>query len=143
MRWRTMPWLVVPFGLMIAPLGITSSAVIIIQPIVIDTWSTIALVGAAAVLLKIPYSLDELLATLQFMRRRTKASRNWLRVLLFGDTDGMLESGTAQPVKDEFDRSPATVLKSMIDGGVSLPWNLALSALIGLSLLFTRLTLGA
>jgi hypothetical protein len=31
----------------------------------------------------------------------------------------------------------------MISGGVSLPWNLALAALIGLSLLFTRITLGA
>ena len=31
----------------------------------------------------------------------------------------------------------------MVGSGVSLPWNLALSALIGLSLLFTRITLGA
>ena len=30
----------------------------------------------------------------------------------------------------------------MIGGGVSLPWNLALAALIGLFLLFTRVTLG-
>ena len=48
MRWRTMPWLVVLFGLMIAPLGITSIFFIIIQPLVIGTWSTIALIGAAA-----------------------------------------------------------------------------------------------
>ena len=34
-------------------------------------------------------------------------------------------------------------MKRMLSGGVSLPWNLALAALIGLSLLFTRLTLGA
>ena len=72
-RWRTMPWLVILFGLMIAPLGITSIFFIIIQPIVIGTWSTLALIGAAAVLIQIPYSLDELLATLQFMRRRVKA----------------------------------------------------------------------
>jgi hypothetical protein len=32
MRWRTMPWLVVLFGLMIAPLGIVSIFFIIIQP---------------------------------------------------------------------------------------------------------------
>src|SRR3546814_2195713 len=70
MRWRTMPWLVVLFGLMIAPLGITSIFFIIIQPIVIGAWSTLALIGAAAMLIPIPYSLDELLATLQFMRRR-------------------------------------------------------------------------
>ena len=30
----------------------------------------------------------------------------------------------------------------MVGGGVSLPWNLALAALIGLALLFTRITLG-
>lgn len=143
MRWRTMPWLVVLFGLMIAPLGVTSIVFIIIQPIVIGTWSTIALVGAAAVLIQIPYSLDELLATLQFMSRRIKVGRNWLRVLLFGDTDEVSESGAEQPLQDEFDRSPGAVLKSIIGGGVSLPWNLALSALIGLFLLFTRVTLGA
>lgn len=143
MRWRTMPWLVVLFGLMIAPLGVTSIVFIIIQPVVIGTWSTIALIGAAAVLVQIPYSLDELLATLQFMRRRIKAGRNWLRVFLFGDTDEVPERGAGQPFQDEFDRSPGGVLKSIIGGGVSLPWGLALSALIGLFLLFTRLTLGA
>lgn len=142
-RWRTMPWLVVLFGLMIAPLGITSIFFLIIQPIVIGTWSTIALIGAAAVLVQIPYSLDEMLATLQFLRRRVKAGRNWLRVLLVGDTDEMQGARGAEPTADEFERSPGAVAKAMIGGGVSLPSNLALSALIGLWLLFTRVTLGA
>jgi len=138
-RWRTMPWLVVLFGLMIAPLGITSIFFIVIQPIVIGTWSTIALIAAAAVLVQIPYSLDELLATLQFMRRRARAGRSWLRVFLFGDTD---EGKAGAPV-DEFDRAPVSIVKEMVTGGVGLPWNLALSAGIGLWLLFTRLTLGS
>jgi nucleoside-diphosphate-sugar epimerase len=141
MRWRTMPWLVVLFGLMIAPLGITSIFFIIIQPIVIGTWSTIALIGAAAVLVQIPYSLDELLATLQYLRRRAKAGQNWLRVLFLGGTDEMPETANGEP--DEFDRSPGAVIKHMVGGGVSLPWNLAMAAIIGLSLLFTRITLGA
>ena len=138
-RWRTMPWLVILFGLMIAPLGITSIFFIIIQPIVIGTWSTIALIGAAAVLVQIPYSLDELLASIQFLRRRAKAGRSWLRVLLFGDTD----EGRSEPVADEFDRAPGAVARDMVSGGVSLPWNLGLAALVGLSLMFTRVTLGA
>ena len=145
MRWRTMPWLVVLFGLMIAPLGITSIFFIIIQPVVIGTWSIVALIGAAAVLIQIPYSLDELLATLQFLRRRAKAGQNWLRVLFNGDTDApdLLDpKANDKPAADEFDQSPRVVLKNMIGGGVSLPWNLALAALIGLSLLFTRLSLG-
>jgi hypothetical protein len=119
MRWRTMPWLVILFGLMIAPLGITSIFFIIIQPILIGTWSTLALIAAAAMLIQIPYSLDELLATLQFMRRRMKAGRSWLRVFLFGDTD----EGRAGEPSDEFDARPGAVLHRMWTGGVSLPWN--------------------
>ena len=143
MRWRTTPWLVVLFGLMIAPLGVISIFFIIIQPLVIGTWSTIALIGAAAVLVQIPYSLDELLATVQFLRRRVKAGQNWLRVLFKGGTDEMPKTSNAGVVADEFDQSPAGVIKHMLGGGVSLPWNLALAALIGVSLLFTRMTLGA
>ena len=138
-RWRTMPWLVILFGLMIAPLGITSIFFIIIQPILIGTWSTLALIGGAAMLIQIPYSLDELLATLQFMRRRMKAGRNWLRVLLFGDRD----EGKTEDGGDEFDARPAAIWRDMWTGGVSLPWNLAAAAAIGLWLMFTRITLGA
>ena len=139
-RWRTMPWLVLVFGLMIAPLGITSIFFIIIQPVVIGTWSTLAMIAAAAVLVQIPYSLDELLATLQFMRRRVRAGRSLLRVFLFGDTD---EASPQQPTGDEFAARPAQVLREMFTGGVSLPWNLGAAAVIGVWLMCTRLTLGA
>ena len=142
MRWRTMPWLVVLFGLMIAPLGVTSIAFIIIQPIVIGTWSIIALAGAAAVLIQIPYSLDELIATLQFLRRRAKAGQNWVRILFVGDTDETLDGKPTPPLADEFDRPGMAVVKDMFGGGVSLPWNLAICAAIGLFLLFTRVALG-
>lgn len=138
-RWRTMPWLVFLFGLMIAPLGVVSITFVIIQPVVIGTWATLTLVGAAAMLIQIPYSLDELLATLQFIRRRAKAGRPWLRVFLFGDTD----EGQRAPRRDEFDRGAGRVLADMWGGGVNLPWNLALAGLVALSLLFTRLTFGA
>ena len=143
LRWRTMPWLVVLFGLMIAPLGITSIFFIIIQPVVIGTWSIIALIGAAAVLIQIPYSLDELLATLQFLRRRAQADQNWLRIFFVGDTDEVPKTRSVEANTDEFDQSPGAVFKAAIIGGVSLPWNQALAALIGLSLLFTPITLGA
>ena len=139
-RWRTMPWLVVLFGLMIAPLGVTSIVFVIIQPIVIGTWSIVALIGAAAILIQIPYSLDELIATLQFVRRRMRAGRNGLAVFFRGDTDTMpAGSGGTGAVDDEFDQRPGAVLRNMMAGGVNLPWNLALAALIGLALLFTRL----
>lgn len=139
-RWRTMPWLVVLFGLMIAPLGIVSIMFIIIQPVLIGTWSTLALFAAVAVLLQIPYSLDELLASVQFVRRRVRAGQNGLRVFLFGDTDDGRETAGATL---EFDRSAGAVLKDAIFDGVSLPWNLVVAALLGVFLMFTRITLGA
>ena len=102
--------------------------------------------GGAAVLIQIPYSLDELLATAQFLRRRVRAGQPWLRVLFLGDTDELPaanEKSVNSENSDEFDRPLGVVLKSVVGGGVSLPWNLALAGLIGLSLLFTRVTLGA
>lgn len=137
-RWRTMPWLVILFGLMIAPLGVTSIFFIIIQPISIGTWCTLCLLGAAAMIVQIPYSLDEMLATFQFMRRRVRAGKSWLRVLLFGDRD----DGDPEESGDEFDRPASAVMGDMWGGGVSLPWNLALAGLVGLWLMFTRLILG-
>ena len=138
-RWRTMPWLVFLFGLMIAPLGVVSILFVIIQPIVIGTWATLTLLGAAAMLIQIPYSLDELLATIQFVRRRARAGRSWLRIFLLGDTD----DGQRDKRVDEFDRGGAAAFAEMWTGGVNLPWNLWIAAAVALSLLFTRLTLGA
>jgi nucleoside-diphosphate-sugar epimerase len=149
-RWRTTPWMVLLFGLMIVPLGLTTIFFIIIQPVVLGTWSTLALVGAAAVLVQIPYSLDELLATGQFLHRRVKSGRPWLRVLFLGDTDELAAPGDPAAVEledaaasDEFERAPRAVLRDIIGGGISLPWNLAVAGMLGLALLFTRVTLGA
>jgi nucleoside-diphosphate-sugar epimerase len=138
-RWRTMPWLVLVFGLMIVPLGVVSITFIVIQPIVIGTWCTLCLVAAAAMLIQIPYSLDELLATLQFLRRRRKVGRRLMRVLIFGDTD----EGGEPEAGDALDKPLPALGKEMVAGGVSLPWNLALCAAIGVWLMFTRLTLEA
>lgn len=139
-RWRTMPWLVVLFGLMIVPLGAISLIFIIIQPIIIGTWCSLCLIAAAAMLLQIPYSLDELVATGQFLKRRKQAGQSLLRVFLVGDTD---EGEREQQQRGEFDRGPGAILRDAIGGGVSVPWNLVAAALIGVWLMLTRLTLGA
>jgi nucleoside-diphosphate-sugar epimerase len=138
-RWRTMPWLVILFGLMIAPLGVVSIYFIIIQPVVIGTWSTLALIGAAAVLIQIPYSLDELVAACDFVRRRVRAGANIIRVVLRGDAD----EGDARSQESEFERGAGAFVRDMLGGGVSLPWNYMAAASIGLLLLFTRPLLGA
>lgn len=138
-RWRTMPWLVILFGIMIVPLGAVSIFFIIIQPIMIGTWCTLCLIAGAAMLIQIPYSLDELIATSEFLYRRKKQGRPLLRVFFQGDTD----EGKWAPVHNNFEQSPLKVVQEMLGGGVTLPWSLALCIPIGVWLMFTRITLDA
>ncbi|NZA27089.1 NAD-dependent epimerase/dehydratase family protein [Luteimonas sp. SJ-92] len=143
-RWRTMPWVVVAFGILIVPLGVVSITFIIIQPIVIGTWCTLCLIGAAAMLLQIPYSLDELIATGQFLRRRRRAGRSLLQVFFTGDTDeGDAATERSAAEAGEFDKGPLQVLRETLGGNVAPRWNLLACAAIGVWLMCTRLTVGA
>jgi hypothetical protein len=138
-RWRTAPWVVILFGIMIVPLGAVSIFFIIIQPIVIGTWCTLCLVAAAAMLAQIPYSLDEMLASTQFLIERKRQGKSLLRVFLFGDTI----DGDKAEWKDEFAAPARTVIReAFAGGGVSLPWTLAASMAIGVWLMCTRLIFG-
>jgi nucleoside-diphosphate-sugar epimerase/uncharacterized membrane protein len=139
-RWRTMPWLVILFGIMIVPLGAVSITFIIIQPILIGTWCALCLIAAAAMLLQIPYSLDELVATIQFLVRRKRAGQSVMRVFFVGDTD---QGETSKRDEDDFEHGPRTLAKQMLGGGVSAPWNLVVTILVGVWLMLTRLTVGA
>jgi nucleoside-diphosphate-sugar epimerase len=134
-RWRTLPWLVLAFGVMIVPLGAVSIFFIIIQPIVIGTWCTLCLVAAAAMLAQIPYSFDEILATGQFLAQRRREGKSLWHVLLHGDT---IEGGSAD-YSDDFEAPPATVLREMLKGGVTLPWTLLACIALGIALMLTRL----
>lgn len=138
-RWRTMPWLVVLFSIMIVPLGVVSVFFIIIQPIWIGTWCTLCLIAAAAMLIQIPYSIDELIATGQFLYRRKRKGRPLLRIFFTGDTD----EGGWDDSEDDFEQSPANIAKEILAGGITLPWNLFICMVVGVWLMFTRLTLGA
>lgn len=138
-RWRTMPWLVVLFGIMIVPLGVVSITFIVIQPIVIGTWCTLCLIAAAAMVIQIPYSIDELVATGQFLVRRKRAGRPVLLIFFTGDTD----EGDDRTPADDFSMPPGAMVRDMLGGGVNVPWTLAASVAIGIWLMFTRLTLGS
>lgn len=139
-RWRTMPWLVLLFGTMIVPLGAVSITFIIIQPILLDTWCTLCLMAAVAMLIQVPYSFDELFATGVFLWRRWKAGRPLFRILFVGDTD---EAYRKKREYDDFEQSPGTIIREMLNGGITLPWNLLGCIAIGVWLMCTRLTLDA
>ena len=127
-------------GIMIVPLGIVSITFIVIQPILLGTWCTLCLLAAAAMVIQIPYSVDELVATGQFLVRRHKAGRPVLRIFFTGDTD---EGADSRVDDDDFNLYPLQALREMIVGGVSFPWSLIASVAVGAWLLFTRLTLGS
>jgi nucleoside-diphosphate-sugar epimerase/uncharacterized membrane protein len=137
-RWRTMPWLVILFGFMIVPLGAVSITFIIIQPIVLGTWCTVCLIAAAAMLIQIPYSVDELVATGQFLLRRYRQGKPVLKIFFVGDTD----EGPDERISDDFSRRPGSVVKDMFTGGVGLPWSMTVAIAVGLWLMLTRITLG-
>jgi nucleoside-diphosphate-sugar epimerase/uncharacterized membrane protein len=137
-RWRTMPWVVLFFGILIVPLGVVSIFFIIIQPIVIGTWCTLCLVAALAMLLQIPYSFDEILATLQFLKDRRRQGKSMWHVLWHGDT---MEGGSTG-VADEFGGSLTAVLRQILRTGVRFTWTMAASIAIGVTLMFSRVIFG-
>ena len=136
-RWRTMPWMVTFFGILVVPLGVVSIYFIIIQPIVIGTWCTLCLVAALAMVIMIPYSVDELVAMGQFLVREKRAGKSLWRAFFMGDA----MAGGSEDKSRGFGGAPREIALDMARG-VSLSWPLVVSTAIGVWLMFTRLTLG-
>jgi uncharacterized membrane protein len=68
-RWRTMPWIVIIFGLAVGPFGAVSVLLVIAQPLRVHAWCTLCLASAIVSVLMIGPAMDELLASLQHLRR--------------------------------------------------------------------------
>ncbi len=68
-RWRTRPWLVVLFGLLVGPLGAISVALVVAQPVMYGAWCTLCLASAVISVAMIGPAMDEALASLQHLRR--------------------------------------------------------------------------
>jgi len=68
-RWRSMPWIVVLFGVAVGPLGAISILLVIAQPVLYDSFCTLCLASAVISLAMIPPAMDEVLASLQQLRR--------------------------------------------------------------------------
>ena len=79
-RWRTMPWVVVLFGIAVGPLGAVSITLVVLQPVLYDSFCTLCLGSAAISLLMIPFALDEVLASLQHLKRARGEGRSVWRV---------------------------------------------------------------
>lgn len=68
-RWRTMPWIVVLFGIAVGPLGLVSLLLVIAQPVIVNAWCSLCLVTAVMSIVMIGPAMDEVLASLQYLQR--------------------------------------------------------------------------
>jgi len=77
-RWRTMPWIVVIFGAFVGPFGVISVMLTIFQPVLYSSFCTLCLFSGVVSLAMIGPGLDEVLASLQYLKReRLRGHSTW------------------------------------------------------------------
>jgi uncharacterized membrane protein len=136
-RWRTMPWMVTFFGILVVPLGVVSIGLIILQPLAVGAWCTPCLIAAAAMLIMISLTLDEVVATIQFLvQARREGQPFWQVFWMGGALHKSPEVATVSVHRDVV--SPAAMV-----WGVTLPWNLLVSVALGLWLMFAPASFGS
>jgi len=136
-RWRTMPWMVAFFFILVVPLGGVSILFILIQPVIIGTYCTLCLIQAFAMLVMIPLALDEVIAMGQYVVRSLKAGQPFLRTFLMGGADP-----ASQPDERPAFEAPLKTQVAAATWGVTVPWTLAASTVLGAWLMFTPLVFG-
>lgn len=134
-RWRTMPWMVAGFGFVVVPLGIVSIVLVIMQPLAVGAWCSLCLFTAAAMLLMIPLSLDEVVAMIQFVAQKKREGHSAWRVFWLG---GNLpdDTPTWQPVRADSWRPRG------MGWGFTSSWSLWLCTAIGVWLMFAPAAFG-
>lgn len=126
-RWRTMPWMVLMFGIAVVPLGVVSIYFIIIQPIEIGTYCTLCL----------PFALDELVAMGQFLVQNVDRGRSFWSSFLKGDA----LPGRGKDETPGFDSTLPEMITSAARGN-TIPWTLVASVMVGVWLMFSRVVFG-
>jgi len=129
-RWRTMPWMVTFFGILVIPLGLVHILLVISQPVVVGHWCTLCLTAAAIMLPMIPLEVDEVVAMMQFTVGAKKRGESLWHVFWMGGAVAG-EDDHRTPEIFETPRHPLAVLRASVYG-MTLPWNLVVSAVLGM-----------
>jgi hypothetical protein len=142
-RWRTMPWMVVMFGVLVVPVGIVSIVLVMLQPIAVGAWCALCLATAVAMLVMISPAVDEVVAMSQFLLGARREGKPFWRTFWVGGTlDAYEAAGPAPSPAMAEGRPVATQIVAAMDLD-HVPWNLPLCAALGIWLLAAPAVLGA
>lgn len=127
-RWRTTPWMVVLFGILIVPLGVVSITLVVMQPIIVGTWCAPCLVTATFALIMIPLALDEVWATGQFLLWAKRKGRSLWKTFWIG---GSIEGATLPDDRGRNRQMPnwGELLSGYFT--IKVPWTLLASTFVG------------
>ena len=140
-RWRTMPWMVTIFGILVIPLGLVHIILVISQPVVVGHWCTFCLLAAALMLPMIPLEVDEVVAMLQHLRHAKKRGESVWHAFWKGSSPEGCTPDERTPALFDLPEKPGAVTKASL-WGLSVPWTLAASAVIGVALMAAPALLG-
>ncbi len=129
-RWRTAPFIVVSFVLLVIPLGAASILLVIMQPVVVGAWCGFCLINAAALLISVPLAVHESIAVGQFLVLAYKQKKKFWPFFWLGGN--VLGYGGKDP-----DRKRWSIRQRWAASyqGISLPWFIILQAAIGVWLM--------
>ena len=76
-RWKTKPWTVILYAILVAMMGLVSILLIILQPVVLHTWCTLCLASAILSLsMEIPV-MSELRASIHYLNKEKRNGKSF------------------------------------------------------------------
>ena len=130
-RWRTMPWMVTFFGILVIPLGLVHIFLVISQPLVVGAWCTFCLLAAAIMLPMIPLEADEVIAMGQHIGQARRNGEKFWDVFWKGGKPVEKNKDERSPEIAMLPQNFKNVLASSL-WGMSAPVTLVIATLIGL-----------
>lgn len=76
-RWKTKPWAVILYSILIAIMGLVSILLIIVQPVFLHTWCTLCLASAALSLSMVIPVMQELKASLHYIKKQKRNEQSF------------------------------------------------------------------
>jgi uncharacterized membrane protein len=132
-RWRTMPWMVALFGILVIPLGFVHIFLVVSQPITVGAWCFFCIVAACIMLPMIPLEVDEVVAMIQHTIQSVKNGERFWNVFWKGGQPMEETPGKQGPDLMNLNSQFKKVFKASL-WGMSSPVNLLISLVLGLFL---------